>query len=143
MKRSVTMFAVAAAVLLAAPALAATLDQVKSRGSLNCGANGQLPGFGMPDAQGAWTGFDVDYCRALAAAIFNDPTKVKFVALTAKDRFTALQSGDVDVLMRNTTWSSSRDTQLGLHAIGVNYFDGQGFIIRKSIKVNSALELSD
>ena len=98
MKRSVTMFAVAAAVALASPATAATLDQVKSRGVLNCGANGQLPGFGLPDAQGAWTGFDVDYCRALAAAIFNDPTKVKFVALTAKDRFTAVQSGDVDAV---------------------------------------------
>ena len=143
MKLSVTMFAVAAAVAIASPASAATLDQVKSRGALNCGANGQLPGFGMPDAQGAWTGFDVEYCRAIAAAIFNDPTKVKFVALTAKDRFTALQSGDVDVLIRNTTWSSSRDTQLGLHAVGVNYYDGQGFIIRKSLKVNSALELSD
>jgi general L-amino acid transport system substrate-binding protein len=143
MKQSVTMFAVAAAVVLASPVCAATLDQVKSRGVLNCGANGQLPGFGMPDAQGAWTGFDVEYCRALAAAIFNNPTKVKFVALTAKDRFTALQSGDVDVLIRNTTWSSSRDSQLGLHAAGVNYYDGQGFIIRKSLKVNSALELSD
>jgi len=145
MNRSVTSFVVAAAVLLAYawPAGAATLDTVKSRGVLNCGANGQLPGFGLPDAQGIWTGFDVDYCRAIAAAIFNDPTKVKFVALTAKDRFTALQSGDVDVLARNTTWSSSRDTQLGLHAIGVNYYDGQGFVIRKSLKVNSALELSD
>jgi general L-amino acid transport system substrate-binding protein len=144
MKRSVTMFAVAAvAVALASPAVAATLDDVKQRGSLNCGANGQLPGFGLPDAQGAWSGFDVDYCRAIAAAIFNDPSKVKFVALTAKDRFTALQSRDVDVLIRNTTWSSSRDSQLGLHAAGVNYYDGQGFIIRKSLKVNSALELSD
>ena len=90
-----------------------------------------LPGFGLPDAQGNWTGFDVDYCRALAAAIFNDPTKVKFVALTAKDRFTALQSGDVDVLIRNTTWSSSRDTQLGLNGTTPNYYDGQGFIVRK------------
>jgi general L-amino acid transport system substrate-binding protein len=125
------------------PGSAATLDNVKSRGVLNCGANGQLPGFGLPDAQGNWTGFDVDYCRAVAAAIFNDPTKVKFVALTAKDRFTALQSGDVDVLIRNTTWSSSRDTQLGLNATGTNYYDGQGFIVRKSLKVNSALELSD
>jgi general L-amino acid transport system substrate-binding protein len=126
-----------------AVASAATLDTIKSRGVLNCGANGQLPGFGLPDAQGTWTGFDVDYCRALAAAIFNDPTKVKFVALTAKDRFTALQSGDVDVLIRNTTWSSSRDTQLGLNGTTPNYYDGQGFIVRKALKVNSALELSD
>jgi general L-amino acid transport system substrate-binding protein len=122
---------------------AETLETVKSRGVLNCGANGQLPGFGIPDAQGNWTGFDVDYCRAIAAAIFNDPTKVKFVPLTAKDRFTALQSGDVDVLARNTTWTSSRDTQLGLNATAVNYYDGQGFIVRKMLKVNSALELGD
>jgi general L-amino acid transport system substrate-binding protein len=136
---------VVVAFIAAIPAVAsaATLDTIKSRGVLNCGANGQLPGFGLPDAQGTWTGFDVDYCRALAAAIFNDPTKVKFVALTAKDRFTALQSGDVDVLIRNTTWSSSRDTQLGLNGTTPNYFDGQGFIVRKALKVNSALELSD
>ncbi|HEX5846865.1 MAG TPA: amino acid ABC transporter substrate-binding protein, partial [Rhodoplanes sp.] len=100
-------------------------------------------GFGMPDSQGEWTGIDVDLCRAIAAAIFNDASKVKFVALSAKDRFTALQSGDVDVLVRNTTWTLSRDTQLGLSATGVNYYDGQGFIIRKSLKVNSALELND
>jgi general L-amino acid transport system substrate-binding protein len=124
-------------------ATAETLEAVKSRGVLNCGSNGQLPGFGIPDAQGNWTGFDVDYCRAIAAAIFNDPTKVKFVPLTAKDRFTALQAGDVDVLIRNTTWTSSRDTQLGLNATAVNYFDGQGFIVRKMLKVNSALELGD
>jgi len=126
------------------PSVAAqTLDTVKARGALNCGANGQLPGFGLPDAQGTWTGFDVDYCRAIAVAIFNDPNKVKFVPLTAKDRFTALQSGDVDVLIRNTTWTSSRDTQLGLNATGSNYYDGQGFIVRKMLKVNSALELGD
>ena len=94
-------------------AAAATLDTVKQRGSLSCGGNGQLPGFGLPDSQGNWTGLDVDFCRAIAAAIFNDATKVKFVALTARDRFTALQTGDVDVLARNTTWTISRDTQLG------------------------------
>ena len=133
----------ACAIASASLAPAATLDNVKSRGTLSCGGNGQLPGFGLPDAQGNWTGFDVEYCRAIAAAIFNDPTKVKFVALTAKDRFTALQSGDVDVLVRNTTWTSSRDSQLGLNATAITYFDGQGFIIRKSLKVNSALELND
>jgi general L-amino acid transport system substrate-binding protein len=122
---------------------AATLDTVKQRGVLNCGANGQLPGFGLPDAQGNWTGLDVDLCRAIAAAIFNDPSKVKFVPLTAKDRFTALQTGDVDVLIRNTTWTLLRDTQLGLNATGINYYDGQGFIVRKGLKVNSALELND
>ena len=110
---------------------------------LNCGANGSLGGFGLPDAQGNWTGLDVDFCRAVAAAIFDDPTKVKFVALTAKDRFTALQSGDVDLLVRNTTWTSSRDTSLGLNFTGVNYYDGQGFMVRKALKVNSALELND
>jgi general L-amino acid transport system substrate-binding protein len=141
MKPSIIVAAVLAALTL--PAGAGTLDTVRSRGTVICGANGQLPGFGLPDAQGNWTGFDVDYCRAYAATIFNDPSKVKFVALTAKDRFTALQSGDVDVLARNTTWTSSRETQLGLHATGPNYYDGQGFIVRKALKVNSALELSD
>jgi general L-amino acid transport system substrate-binding protein len=97
----------------------------------------------MPDTQGVWTGLDVEFCRALAAAIFNDPNKVKFVPLSAKDRFTALQSGEVDLLARNTTWTLSRDTQLGLSATGVNYYDGQGFIVRKALKVNSALELND
>jgi general L-amino acid transport system substrate-binding protein len=143
MKRSISVLFAAAIALVASPVLAGTLDTVKSRGMLNCGANGQLPGFGLPDAQGNWTGFDVDYCRAIAAALFNDPTKVKFVPLTAKDRFTALQSGDVDVLIRNTTWSSSRDSQLGLNGTGANYFDGQGFMVRKALKVNSALELND
>ena len=144
MKRAVTAFVFAStAMIFALPGHAATLDDIKARGVLNCGANGQLPGFGIPDAQGNWTGLDVDTCRAIAAAIFNDPTKVKFVPLTAKDRFTALQSGDVDVLARNTTWTLSRDTQLGLNATGVNYYDGQGFLVRKGLKVNSALELND
>ena len=96
----------------------------------------------MPDAQGKWTGLDVDVCRAIAAAIFNDASKVKFVPLSAKDRFTALQSGEVDVLVRNTTWTSSRDSSLGLDLTGVDYYDGQGFMVRKSLKVNSALELN-
>jgi general L-amino acid transport system substrate-binding protein len=124
-------------------AAAQTLNTVRQRGSLNCGANGTLAGFGLPDAQGRWTGLDVDFCRALSAAIFNDPNKIKFVPLSAKDRFTALQSGEVDVLARNTTWTSSRDTSLGLNFAAVNYYDGQGFMVRKSLKVNSALELSD
>ncbi|MBV6487808.1 MAG: amino acid ABC transporter substrate-binding protein [Pseudorhodoplanes sp.] len=144
MKRVFALTIVAAAAAFAATAASAqTLNTIKSRGVLHCGANGTLAGFGLPDAQGAWTGLDVDFCRALAAAIFNDPTKIKFVPLTAKDRFTALQSGDVDVLARNTTWTSSRDTQLGLNFTGVNYYDGQGFMVRKSLKVNSALELND
>jgi general L-amino acid transport system substrate-binding protein len=127
----------------AVSASAQTLNTIKQRGVLNCGANGILAGFGLPDAQGNWTGFDVDYCRAIAAAIFNDPTKVKFVPLSAKDRFTALQSGEVDVLARNTTWTSSRDTSLGLQFTAINYYDGQGFLVRKSLKVTSALELND
>ncbi len=136
------MFAAAALMAVAGAAGAGTLDTVKQRGSLSCGANGQLAGFGLPDAQGNWTGLDVDLCRAIAAAIFNDAAKVKFVALTAANRFAALQTGDVDVLVRNTTWTLSRDTQ-GLNATGINYYDGQGFIIRKALKVNSALELND
>ena len=101
-----------------------------------------MPGFSAPDDKGNWTGIDVDICRAVAAAIFNDPTKVKFVPLSAKDRFTALQSGEIDLLSRNTTWTLSRDTTLGANFTGVTYYDGQGFMVRKSLKVNSALELN-
>jgi general L-amino acid transport system substrate-binding protein len=144
MKRVISTLALAATVALAASAASAetTLNTVKQRGVLNCGANGQLAGFGLPDAQGKWTGLDVDFCRAVAAAVLGDSNKVKFVPLTAKDRFTALQSGDVDLLARNTTWTLSRDTSLGLNFTGVNYYDGQGFMVRKSLKVNSALELN-
>jgi general L-amino acid transport system substrate-binding protein len=141
MKRVIGFLALAVA-FAAQGASAQTLKAVKDRGVLNCGANGTLAGFGLPDAQGNWTGLDVDVCRAIAAAIFNDPKKVKFVPLSAKDRFTALQSGEVDVLSRNTTWTSSRDTSLGLNFTGVDYYDGQGFIVRKSLKLNSALELN-
>lgn len=126
----------------AGAASAQTLAQVKARGVLQCGSNTGLAGFGQPDAQGNWTGLDVDLCRAISAAIFNDPTKVKFVPLSSKDRFTALQSGEVDVLVRNTTWTMSRDTTLGLEFGPVNYYDGQGFMVRKKLKVASALELS-
>jgi general L-amino acid transport system substrate-binding protein len=142
MKRVIIAVGLAVA-FASAPASAQTLNTIKQRGILNCGANGTLAGFGLPDAQGNWTGFDVDYCRAIAAAIFDDPNKVRFVPLSAKDRFTALQSGEVDVLARNTTWTSSRDTSLGLNFTGVNYYDGQGFMVRKSLKLNSALELND
>jgi general L-amino acid transport system substrate-binding protein len=141
MKRIVWFFALAF-VFAAQSATAQTLKSVKDRGILNCGANGTLAGFGLPDAQGKWTGLDVDVCRAIAAAIFNDANKVKFVPLSAKDRFTALQSGEVDVLSRNTTWTSSRDSSLGLSFTGVDYYDGQGFMVRKALKVNSALELN-
>src|SRR5712691_3071592 len=138
-----TMICAAALAVAVSAATAQTLNTVKTRGVLNCGSNPGLAGFGLPDAQGNWAGLDVEFCRALAAAIFDDPKKVKFVPLTAKDRFTALQSGEVDVLVRNTTWTSSRDTSLGLNFTGVNYYDGQGFMVRKALKVNSALELSD
>lgn len=120
----------------------ATLAQVKQRGILNCGANTGLAGFGVPDAQGNWKGLDVDLCRAISATIFNDPNKVKFIPLSAKDRFTALQSGEVDVLVRNSTWTMTRDASLGLLFTGVNYYDGQGFLVRKKLGVNSALQLS-
>jgi len=144
MKRVLTSIICAAGLGFAASSAdAQTLTMVKTRGALNCGSNTGLAGFGLPDAQGNWTGLDIDFCRAIAAAIFDDHTKVKFVPLTAKDRFTALQSGEVDVLVRNTTCTSSRDTSLGLNFTGVNYYDGQGFMVRKALKVNSALELSD
>jgi len=143
MKRIVSILAIAvAAVFVAQAASAQTLKQVKDRGILNCGANGSLAGFGLPDAQGKWTGLDVDFCHAIAAAVLGDGNKIKFTALTAKDRFTALQSGEVDVLVRNTTWTSSREAALGLEFTGVDYYDGQGFMVRKSLKVNSALELN-
>jgi general L-amino acid transport system substrate-binding protein len=143
MKRLATALAFATVLAFGMQAASAqTLTTIKNRGELICGANGTLAGFGLPDPQGNWTGFDVDFCRAVAAAIFNDPTKVKFVPLTAKDRFTALQSGEIDVLSRNTTWTLSRDTSLGLDFVAVTYYDGQGFMVRRALKVNSALELN-
>jgi general L-amino acid transport system substrate-binding protein len=144
MKRAIATIAVGlAATLMASAASAqATLNNVKQKGFLTCGSNTGLAGFGVPDAQGNWTGLDVDFCRAIAAAIFNDPTKVRFIPLSAKDRFTALQSGEVDVLVRNTTWTMSRDTQLGLDFTGINYYDGQGFLVRKKLGVASAKELN-
>lgn len=119
-----------------------TIDTVKKRGQLVCGVNPGVAGFGLPDDKGQWTGFDVDFCRAIAAAIFNDPTKIRFVPLTAKDRFTALQSGEIDVLSRNTTWTQSREVGQGFEFGAVTYYDGQGFMVRKKLNVASALELS-
>ena len=143
MKRVLSIVALTAAVFAVQSASAQTLKQVKDRGILNCGSNTGLAGFGLPDAQGKWTGLDVDTCKAVAAAVLGDANKVKFVPLSAKDRFTALQSGEVDVLARNTTWTLLRDTQLGLNFTGVSYYDGQGFMVRKALKVNSALELNE
>jgi general L-amino acid transport system substrate-binding protein len=119
-----------------------TLDLVKQRGSLTCGVTVGLAGFGQPDDKGNWTGLDIDYCRAIAAAVFGDDKKVKYVPTTAKERFTALQSGEIDVLIRNTTWTMSRDSALGLSFTGVNYYDGQGFMVKKSLGVKSAKELN-
>jgi general L-amino acid transport system substrate-binding protein len=144
MKRLLSTFALAGAMgLCAFGAQAATkLEQVKSKGFVQCGVSQGLPGFSNPNDKGEWSGLDVEFCRAVAAAIFGDATKVKFTPLSAKDRFTALQSGDIDILSRNTTWTITRDTSLGLNFTGVTYYDGQGFMIRKDKKVNSALELS-
>jgi general L-amino acid transport system substrate-binding protein len=136
------MLALCAILILSHSALGGTLDQVKKRGFLLCGSNPGLAGFGLPDDNGNWTGFDIDFCRAIAAAIFDDPNRVKFIPLTSKDRFTALQSGEVDVLARNTTWTLSRETGQGFLFAGITYYDGQGFIVRKKTNVNSALELA-
>jgi len=143
MKRVSLVFTFAlAAALSSHAATAQTLKTIKDRGQLSCGVSQGLPGFSTPDDKGNWTGLDVDICRAIAAAVFNDATKIKFVPLSAKDRFTALQSGEIDVLSRNTTWTVSRDTSLGANFTGVTYYDGQGFMVKKSLKVNSALELN-
>jgi len=142
MKGTIFAFAACATVALAAgSANATTLEDVKAKGFVQCGVNTGLLGFASTDDAGEWKGFDVDYCRAVAAAVFNDPKAVKFTPLTAKERFTALQSGEIDMLARNTTWTMSRDTSLGLAFTGVNYYDGQGFMVKKSLGVSSALEL--
>lgn len=122
-------------------ASAATLANVQAKGFLQCGVNTGLAGFAIADSTGTWTGIDVDYCKAVAAAIFADASKVKYTPLDAKERFTALQSGEVDVLIRNTTLTMSRDTSLGFTFAGVNYYDGQGFMVKKSLGVHSVKEL--
>jgi general L-amino acid transport system substrate-binding protein len=126
--------------LAALSAAAGTLDQVKARGQLICGSNPGLAGFALADDQGVYRGLDVDECRALAAAIFNDPNKVKFLAINAKDRPTILASGEIDVLIRNTTWTLSRQTG-GMFFTGINFYDGQGFMVRKALGIDSALKL--
>jgi general L-amino acid transport system substrate-binding protein len=136
------VIALAVLILAATVAGADTLAQIKKRGFLTCGSNPGLAGFGLPDEHGHWSGFDVDFCRALAAAIFNDAGRVKFVPLTAKDRLAALQTGAVDVLADNTTWTLSRETRQGLLFAGVNYFDGQRFMAHKKLNLSSALDLS-
>jgi len=120
---------------------AQTLKLIKERGSVICGVGQGLYGFSSADPNGEWTGFDVDFCRALAAAIFNDPTKVRFVSLSTGDRFQALKSGAIDILSRNTTWTMSRETSLGFNFAGVTYYDGQGFMIRRALNIDTGLEL--
>ena len=129
--------------LAALPASAqSTLDAVRSKGFVQCGVNTGLAGFALPDSKGVWRGIDVDLCRAVAAAVLGDAGKVRFTPLTSQQRFTALQSGEVDILARNTTWTLSRDTSLGLNFAGVNYYDGQGFIVHRKLNVKSVKELS-
>jgi general L-amino acid transport system substrate-binding protein len=142
MKKSVFLGTLVAAGAIAGAASAqATLEAVKARGELICGSNTGLTGFGAPDANGEWKGFDVDLCRAVAAAVLGDPTKVKFVPTTGETRFTALASGEVDLLVRNSTWTYSRDTELAFDFVAVNYYDGQGFMVKKDLGVTSAKEL--
>ena len=142
MQLKVFAAAATAALVAAGAAGAGTLDDVKAKGFVQCGVTTGLAGFAAPDDQGNWKGLDVDVCRAIAAAIFGDATKLKFTPTNAKERFTALQSGEVDLLSRNTTWTFSRDTDLGFDFVGVTYYDGQGFMVRKSLAVSSALELN-
>jgi general L-amino acid transport system substrate-binding protein len=144
MTRHITSLAGALAVLagLSAPAAAGTLDTVKERGRLVCGVNTGLSGFSAPDANGVWSGFDVDFCRAVAAAVLGDAAKVEYVPLTTADRFEALKAGKIDVLSRNSTWTMGRETGLGLIFVGVTYYDGQGFLVPRAANVMSALELT-
>ncbi|MFN3879956.1 MAG: amino acid ABC transporter substrate-binding protein [Nitrincola lacisaponensis] len=141
MKKIATLVGAAVAVTAAAGVNASTLDTVKNRGAVQCGVSDGLPGFSATDSAGRWQGIDADFCRAVAAAVLGDAEKVNFVSLTATERFTALQSGEIDVLPRNTTWTLTRDASLGLNFTGVNYYDGQGFLVSKELGVSSALEL--
>ena len=144
MKNAIGIAASSSLLLLASTTLvsAQTLDAVQEKDFIQCGVSQGLPGFSNPDEDGNWSGIDVDFCRGVAAAVFGDPDKVKYTPLSAKERFTALQSGEVDVLSRNTTWTLTRDSALGLNFAGVNYYDGQGFMVRTDLGVNSALELN-
>jgi len=141
MKKSVFLGALTIASLAATASMASTLDDVQARGKLNCGVSTGLVGFAAPDANGRWNGYDVTICRAVAAAVLGDSDAVEFVPTTGKTRFTALASGEVDVLARNTTWTFSRDVDLKFDFVGVNYYDGQGFMVPKSLGVSSAKEL--
>ncbi|ONF45487.1 amino acid ABC transporter substrate-binding protein [Marinobacter lutaoensis] len=129
------------AITSASATAATTLENIKKKGHVQCGVTTGLPGFSQPDEKGNWTGLDVDTCRAVAAAVFGDAKAVEFTPLTAKERFTALQSGEIDVLSRNTTWTLTRDASLGLNFTGVNYYDGQGFLVSKELGVSDAKDL--
>jgi len=140
---SLTTALALAALLAPGAALAGkTLDAVKARGEVVCGVNTSAPGFSNVDSQGKWVGLDVDQCRAVAAAVLGDPAKVKFVPLNSQQRFAALQSGEIDILSRNTTWTLTRDASLGIVFTGIYYFDGQGFMVPKKLKIESARKLS-
>ena len=139
--RKLTILSAIISLFTVSAATAGTLDTVKGQGFFNCGVSQGVPGFSNPDSDGNWSGIDVDVCRAVSAAIFGTPDNVKYVPLTAKERFTALQSGEIDVLSRNTTWTLSRDAQIGLEFAGVNFYDGQGFMVRKDSGITSAMEL--
>ena len=141
MKKSVFLGALTFAGLAAGAAAAGTLEDVQARGKLNCGVTTGLVGFAAPDANGEWNGFDVAVCRAVAAAVLGDPTAVEFIPTTGKTRFTALASGEIDMLARNTTWTFSRDVDLKFDFVGVNYYDGQGFMVPKALGVSSAKDL--
>ena len=142
MKTTLLTAAVTCAALATSAAHAGTLDDIKKRGELRCGVTQALAGFSVADDKGRWTGLDVDYCRALASAIFHDPEKVTFRPTSSKERFTVLQSGEIDVLARVTTWTTSRDVDMPFDFIGVNYYDGQGFMVRKDLGIKSVKDLS-
>ena len=138
---AIAAYVLAMAGFACAAAASPTLTAVKARGSLVCGVNEGLPGFSNVDERGMWTGFDVDFCRAIAAAIFGDPKKLKLVPLSADARFQALRDGKIDVLARNSTWTMGRETEFGLTFVGATYYDGQGFMVPRALRVNSALQL--
>ena len=132
---------IAALAMATTVSTADTLDSVKKNGVIQCGVSTGISGFSSTDSSGKWVGLDVDMCKAVASAVFGDASKVKYVPLTAKERLTALQNGEIDLLSRSTTWTHTRDTSLGLNFAGVNYYDGQGFLVSKNIGVTSAKEL--
>jgi len=143
MHKHIVSAAVAAVLsVTATAAYADTLSDVKAKGYVQCGVTGGVAGFSAPDANNNWSGLEVDFCRAVASAIFNDPSKVRYTPLTSQERFTALSSGEIDILSRTTTWTMSRDTQLGIKFIGTMFYDGQGFMVRKADGIASALDLS-